>query len=77
MAAVRGASLLSVGVVAVLIAFVYRPLCFDIPEFSMTCIGPWLPVMIPLIVLGGAAIAFGAHSLLKGRTKGTGTQSRQ
>ncbi len=46
------------------------PLCMtSLPEFSMTCIGPWLPVMVTLIVLGDGAIAFGAHSLLKDRAR--------
>lgn len=67
MGAGRGGALLSAGILAILFAFYYRPLCFDIPEFSMTCIGSWLPVMIPLIVLGGAAIAPGAYMLLRAR----------
>ncbi|MFQ5909918.1 MAG: hypothetical protein ACE5IJ_04260 [Thermoplasmata archaeon] len=39
MAAGRGAALLLVGIFAITVAFYYRPLCFDIPEFSQTCIG--------------------------------------
>ena len=57
---------MSLGALAILVAFFYMPRCFDIPQFSMLCLGPWLPVMIPLIVLGGVAIAFGARFLLKG-----------
>jgi hypothetical protein len=67
MSAGGGAALLSASIVAIWVAFAYRPMCFDIPEFSIWCIGPWLPVMVTLIVLGGGAIAFGAHSLLKDR----------
>ncbi len=65
MAAGRGPALLPLGILAVLIAFLYMPRCADIPQFSIWCLEPWLPVMIPLIVLGGTAIAFGVRFLLK------------
>ena len=66
MAQGRGAVLLSLGILLTSIAFIYMPRCADIPQFSMLCLGRWLPVMVPLIVWGGASIAFGTLLLLKG-----------
>lgn len=67
MAAVRGAALLLAGILAIQIAFWQMPLCADTPQWSIQCLNPWLPVMVTLIVLGGAGIAFGVHSLLRAR----------
>ncbi len=65
MAAGRGAALLPAGILAILFAFALMPRCSHMSPFAMLCLSPWLPVMVTLIVLGGGAIAFGAHSLLK------------
>ena len=76
MAAGRGAALLSLGVAAIIVAFLYMPRCADIPQFSTLCLAPWLPVMVTLSVLGGAGIAFGVHSLVRGRAPLTEGQDR-
>lgn len=67
MAAGRGATLLPLGIVAIVVAFLYMPRCANIPQFSILCLNSWLSVMATLTVLGGAGIVFGVHSLLKAR----------
>ncbi len=61
----KGTVAIVLGLVAVLVAIVYRPGCQDIPEWSYLCLAPWLPVMIPLIVGGAVAIIFGTRILLR------------
>lgn len=61
----KGTVVIVLGLVAVLVAIVYRPRCFDIPQWSYLCLAPWLPVMIPLIVGGAVAIIFGTRVLLR------------
>ena len=41
-------TLVSAGVLMLVLVIVFTPGCFDIPFFSVECLGPYLPIAIPL-----------------------------
>lgn len=60
----RAVLLFLVGSLGLVVAVLYMPRCADIPQFSYTCLAPWLPFMAPLIALGAVALFFGVRAAL-------------
>ena len=54
-----GIALILVGAFVLILVPLLAPICFDIPSFSVECVGPYLPVAIPLAGLGIATIVLG------------------